>query len=277
VAILDYAPHGGGHGHPDKLQLLLYAGGQLVAPDVGSIHYGVPLHREWYKQTVSHNTVVVDGQSQKPCRGKLLRFHATPELAIASASADDAYDGVRFARTVAALPGGIVVDLVELASDEPHQYDWLFHCYGEPGARIPVGDRVAAPGTSHGYQHIRNWHGAGMGGDEPIVGRWQTGRATVTLHMLAEPDTLAYEGEAPGRPPSRKLPTLIVRRRGTRATFLSAFRIGGKDVQPVQVSVRGVEEGEVLLTVQTDDGDRSLKLPMALGGALPGTSQPKNK
>ena len=249
VAILDYGPHGGGHGHPEKLQLLLYAQGEIVAPDPGCIHYGVPLHREWYRQTIAHNTVTVDRQSQKPCQGKLRFFHATPELAVASATADDAYGGVRFARTVAVLRGGIVVDVVELASDEPHAYDWAFHCYGKPSIRIPAGDDVIGLGTANGYQHIRNSRG-GIA-DGPITARWAGDKTAVGLHMLRAADTLLYAGDGYGQPSSRELPTLVVRRRGRTAFFASAFCIGAKDAQPPSLTTGPAPEGSVRLLLKT--------------------------
>ena len=274
VVLLDYAPHGGGHGHPDKLQLILYAGGEIVAPDPGCIHYGVPLHREWYKQTVSHNTVVVDGRSQKPCQGKLRFFHATPELAVASATADDAYTGVRFARTVAVLPGGIVVDLVELASDKPHTYDWLFHCYGKLETGLPLGTKLAPPGKANGYQHIR--HARGCTTEKPVTARWVGEKVTVCLAMdpprfTAEPLDTVYAGDGYGQPASRSLPTLLVRRQGKEVIFVSALRIGGEGARPAQVFAHGVPTGTALLTVRTDQGDSILKLPLALGGAFPVT------
>ena len=39
---LDYGPHGGGHGHPDKLGFVLYGRGTLLAEDPGCIAYGNP-------------------------------------------------------------------------------------------------------------------------------------------------------------------------------------------------------------------------------------------
>jgi hypothetical protein len=69
VVTLDYGPHGGGHGHPDKLGLIVHSAGRIMAPDPGSIQYAAPLQLGWFKTTVSHNTVSVDGQPQEPCTG----------------------------------------------------------------------------------------------------------------------------------------------------------------------------------------------------------------
>lgn len=76
LVLLKYGPHGGSHGHPDKLAITLYARGEPAATDLGSQGYGIHLHRQWYRQTVSHNTAVVSGRSQPPATGTLLQFAA---------------------------------------------------------------------------------------------------------------------------------------------------------------------------------------------------------
>ena len=76
MVLLKYGPHGGSHGHPDKLAISLYARGEPAATDLGSQGYGIRLHRQWYRQTVSHNTVVVSGRPQPPATGGLLHFGA---------------------------------------------------------------------------------------------------------------------------------------------------------------------------------------------------------
>ena len=57
---LDYGPHGSWHGHFDKLQLLLYGAGALQLPDMGTTAYRLPYHAGFFKQTLSHNTVMLD-------------------------------------------------------------------------------------------------------------------------------------------------------------------------------------------------------------------------
>ena len=89
-----FGKHGGGHGHPDKLNIVTYAAGHLFGLDPGSIHYGVPLHREWYRKTIAHNTVTVDGADQAAADGEL---DAWSEGHF-SAHANTAYAGVKLQR-----------------------------------------------------------------------------------------------------------------------------------------------------------------------------------
>ena len=98
---LKYGPHGGGHGHPDKNNFILFGGGHVLFPDPGTRPYGSPLHTEWDRATIAHNTLVVDGASQAPATGKSLAFG--PNYAMTDAGA--IYPGVRFVRTAAMLSG----------------------------------------------------------------------------------------------------------------------------------------------------------------------------
>src|SRR5690606_28310327 len=69
AALMDFGPHGGAHGHFDKLGIVLYGLGQALLPDPGRLDYGVPLHHQWYKTTIAHNTIGRNGELQKPDNG----------------------------------------------------------------------------------------------------------------------------------------------------------------------------------------------------------------
>src|SRR4029077_16767921 len=71
-----YGPHGGGHGHPDKNTFILFAHGRILVTDAGTHAYGSPLHRDWDKTTLAHNTLIVDQSSQESATGKSLAFGA---------------------------------------------------------------------------------------------------------------------------------------------------------------------------------------------------------
>ena len=88
--LLKYGPHGGGHGHPDKLQLDLHAYGVRLAPDAGSPAYNSPLQGPWFRQTLSHSTVLLAEESQPEAEGRLLAYLPWDEAAETAGAADTA-------------------------------------------------------------------------------------------------------------------------------------------------------------------------------------------
>ena len=85
---LKYGVHGGGHGHPDKLGLTVFACGERQSPDLGTPGYGIDLFQGWYRQTVSHNTVVLEGKSQPAGAGRSIAFRADGPFQIADAAVE---------------------------------------------------------------------------------------------------------------------------------------------------------------------------------------------
>ena len=72
--MIKYGPHGGGHGHPDKLEIDLHAYGERLAPDAGSPSYNSPLQGPWFRHTLSHSTALVNHASQPPKEGRLIAY-----------------------------------------------------------------------------------------------------------------------------------------------------------------------------------------------------------
>jgi hypothetical protein len=70
---LDYGESGGGHGHPDRLNLWLVAGNARILEDVGTGSYVDPsLH--WYRSSLAHNAPFAGGHSQLRADGLLLGY-----------------------------------------------------------------------------------------------------------------------------------------------------------------------------------------------------------
>ena len=82
-ASLECGRRGGGHGHPDRLSLTLYADGVHWLADPGTGSY-VSGDLFWYRSTLAHNAPRLDGRSQPP--------------ADASCDAFDVQDGWGWAR-----------------------------------------------------------------------------------------------------------------------------------------------------------------------------------
>ncbi len=151
---LDYGPHGGGHGHPDKLGFVLYGLGQVIAPDPGTANYGVPIQAGWYRTSIAHNTLTVDGQSQKPAEGKCDAFIAADAFSAASATAGKIYSDVSFRRTVALIEGNVLVFIDQIRSPREHTYDLAYHNIGKFTAPLPF--HAFQVSTNAGYSHLRD-------------------------------------------------------------------------------------------------------------------------
>jgi len=76
---LDYGHHGGGHGHPDRLNLLLARGARRILDDMGTGSY-VDRSLHWYRSTLAHNAPLVNGRSQARASGVLLAYEEHGEL-----------------------------------------------------------------------------------------------------------------------------------------------------------------------------------------------------
>ncbi|MCX6630570.1 MAG: heparinase II/III family protein [Candidatus Solibacter sp.] len=216
AAAMRFGMHGGGHGHPDKLNLVTWGGGRMWGLDPGSINYGVPLHKEWYRSTIAHNTVTVDGALQAEKDGQAGEWKTGGGATTFTASAASAYPGVTLTRTVT-VRGNRIEDRFECASGAEHTYDWAFHAPGRLTTSLalkPGPERIAA---TAGYQHVEGVaSGRAAGG---WWARWEAEGERFTLRVKAAEQTEVFTGAAPGKNPADRVPVLIVRRRGRNATF----------------------------------------------------------
>ena len=127
--VLKYGPHGGGHGHPDKLSISVHDGRKELVSDFGTSAYGAPDYTKWYRKTLAHNTVTVDGRDQSETAGEFVAFESRPDGGMVAARADRAYPGVEMSRRLT-LKGAGLSDRFVCRSDGTHRYDYvlLFNC-----------------------------------------------------------------------------------------------------------------------------------------------------
>ena len=126
---LDYGIMGGEHGHPDRLQIGYFARGRNWIVDPLNESYFNPNLQLWYRQTIAHNTLVVDQTSQTWANGERVFFGALPGLQIASGRSETVYPGAVLTRTVLQA-GDYLIDLFDVSCSEPRVLDWPLHGSG---------------------------------------------------------------------------------------------------------------------------------------------------
>ena len=248
---------GMGHGHFDKLNWIFYASGEAVITDYGSARFlnveakdggrYLPENESWAKQTVAHNTLVVNetshfagkwrvGQARAP---KPLYFASDTKAQVSTAEMDGAYPGVRFRRTLVELPldgkaNPLVLDLLRATGDKPAIYDLPLHYRGQITEigfphQSNTGVRPVL-GKANGYQHI--WvdaTGTPDAGEARLT--WMLGKRFYTWHMLPPKGAELILGESGANDPRfnlRREPLLIARATGVaNATFVGLLEPHG--------------------------------------------------
>ncbi len=224
--LLKYGPHGGGHGHPDKLNLMLYAHGQRLSPDLGTPGYGLDLFESWYRQTVSHNTITLDGQSQPAATGQAHAFRSDGPFQIADASvtwtnADvGPYQNVTMRRVLLARPD-YFLDLVLVEAPDSHRVDWIYHNAGTLATALPAVAYDTLREAGEGYSHITQAQAVTT--DTAFTVNWQINEVGLQLFVAGMIGMEVITGRVPGNPPGDQLATLIQRRHTAQTAFLSLF------------------------------------------------------
>ncbi|HVD59629.1 MAG TPA: heparinase II/III family protein, partial [Gemmatimonadaceae bacterium] len=145
---LDYGHSGGGHGHPDRLNLLLADGDVRWFDDPGTGSYVDPsLH--WYRSTLAHTAPLVDGRSQPSVDGRLLAFEDRNEAGWVSAEAQLA-DDLQVRRSVV-LMEDYLVDVLEWDGETAHEVALPWHgvdLVNETDERVPRAPRPITGGVT---------------------------------------------------------------------------------------------------------------------------------
>ncbi|MBN1845764.1 MAG: alginate lyase family protein [Sedimentisphaerales bacterium] len=259
TAAFTFGPYGGFHGHFDKLSFVLYGHGRELAVDPGrarSQAYRLPIHQKWYKATLGHNAVCVDGQSQKPAAGILELFGANKNCAAAGARCDQAYEGV-WQRRLCCLMDRYLLVLDEIQADRPRRFGWIYHNRSPRLAGSLDGECPFAKDSYIGSEYLNvQAHG-------PIDGvirvRFEDDEITTYLTLAGQAGTEVTLADGPFGSVEDRVPLIIAERTGSRVRFaaiLEPVAAGEQahyqdlevhaDDRAIQVLVKGPDQTDII-------------------------------
>ncbi len=241
-----YGAHGGGHGHPDKNHFILYAHGQILAPDAGVHAYGSPLHGGWDKTSLAHNTLVVDEASQAPAEGKCIAFGRERGVDYVITDAGPIYPGVRFIRAAAMLSPQLIVFVDQIDADAPHTFDLAYHQMGA-WEDLPEGKPWASPGEA-GYKYLTQTTTRTNGAETLVVKtKLDAGHAAITLASGEATEIITGYGLL--KTTEDLCPLLLQRRHAQRTVYVWAVTTDGS---AVSLEVAPVHDSEDQVVPTTD-------------------------
>jgi hypothetical protein len=275
--VMKNTAQGMGHGHFDKLNWLLYDNGNAIVTDYGSVRFlniaaksggrYLPENESWAKQTIAHNTLVVNERSHfdgelaraEKFAPKQLFFVGQGATQLSTAEISTAYPGVSLRRTLAQLEvaghdSPLVVDVLKVASGQAAQFDLPLHYNGHLiEVSFPLQSNVTARpvlGPAHGYQHL--WVDAtGTPTSEKNYVTWLNGGRFYTYRIVPPSGVQMIFAESGANDPGlnlRREPVLIQRvTDATNVTFVSMLEPHGR------------HDGANETTVGSRSGVRSLR------------------
>jgi rhamnogalacturonyl hydrolase YesR/lysophospholipase L1-like esterase len=221
TVVLKYGPHGGVHGHPDKLSVSIHDGKKEILPDMGTSAYGVPDFTQWYRKTLSHSTLTVDAKDQKETAGKLLHFNPTEKGGFVEAESNEAYPDVKMSRSLN-LDGNRLTDIFTAVSGTEHLYDYMLMLNEKPEF------------TGKGESFVLNGADAytKISGTEKRRGKksftCKAGNHKLSVTVLNATDFEIITGTAPGIPPSNPA---IDKNSGLSPAYPLIIRLKSKDIK----------------------------------------------
>ena len=301
----DQSESGAGHHHPDALNLILFANGEDAFPGTGTTGYGHYSYQQWACQTVSHNTVTLNTQSQRLDSGdKHMEFGFSGfGLSVVQSTAGNLErklidDGcpARLRRTVVMTPHGII-DVFRVARDENrlakdvtktpiNLLDWTMHLWGDltfdcelktsSDALISKQRLENEPNGGdvphQGYKYITDLKQL-IADTKPVHGRLtQPGGGKVDFWLSPSPaGAKVYQALGLGLETDvdKKMPMLIQRRKANDTVFVAVYAPfkNQPGVQSVQFVKLSADGKEVAVQLTHGDG-KDLVLSLANPGKL---------
>lgn len=193
TAVFKYTSHGLSHGHFDKLSISFYDQGNNILQDYGAVrflnieqknggHY-LPENNSFAKQTIAHNTIVIDKKSHydgdinisENYSPKHLFFTEKDNMVAAAAEDSTAYPGIKLNRKVIMFEDShfeypILIDVLTVRGKSEHTLDLPFYFKGQLiGTSFNYkrhSDSLQSFGDKNGYQHL--WLEAEGATDLPV-------------------------------------------------------------------------------------------------------------
>ena len=252
-AALDYGHSGGGHGHPDRLNLLIAVGADRWLDDAGTGSYVDPT-LFWYRSTLAHNAPLVDGRSQTMVNGILRAYDERGAVGWVDAAVPRSgiAPGVSLRRSLVMMPA-YLVDRLEWSADRVVSLALPLHIDAELDGSVPLhaASFDASPAREDGFSFITSANAASV--DAATLVRLMQGdavRAWATVSRAAQ----WWRLRGPGAPGSTAADFVLVSARAADGVVHVVWDFGAGIA-----SVNATSDGIVVKTTRGERHEHAIR------------------
>jgi len=287
--LFKYTAQGLSHGHYDKLSFSLFDQDEILQDygmsrfvNIGQKGGGnyLPENKSWAKQSIAHNTLVVNQTSHFSGRYEDgsqhhsdLRFFdaSNKDVQVVSASEVNAYPGTAMQRTLAmikdkTLEKPFILDLFRASSKTNNQYDLPYYYMGQiiqTGFKYKTPESLSALGNKNGYQHLYleatgNTEATEKAQIDSTHFTWMANNKFYTLTTATQKDDEILLARMGANDPNfnlRKDPSIILRRPKAKDTLFASIIEPHGSYNPVTESAHNANSNIAELSVVADNAD----------------------
>jgi hypothetical protein len=207
---LKYGHQTTSHAHPDKMNVEIMVKGKVLTKDLSNSGYVSKMCNEWHRKIAAHNTCVVNGKpTDIEHAGTCLLYEENKVVATAIA-----YPGVTYTRELTLLNDKIL-DCFKVDMEQEGCTDWFFH-FETPVNREKLITKPINLFEEYGQGKIQQVLELIVEGSEIVLEN-----DLVEMKLAFEPGMKAYLAKTYNNPADKLRDTIIIRKTGTKMTFLS--------------------------------------------------------
>lgn len=195
--LIDYGPHGGWHGHMDKLNIELIGINSTLITDPGTVPYSLPSSHEWYRSSFAHSSAVIGNKSQPETEGSLKLSDNEGNFSLLMAKYTDTESNMEVTRAliVFSLDDGssVVIDTLNWNGSSSDVVSRTMHfSNAKPIFGENLTSNLPIPEQTKKYVNIGKWDSLDINDQSKIVQFDTGGGWTSYLHI--QPDMELYSG-----------------------------------------------------------------------------------
>lgn len=243
------SPYGGEHDHYDRLSISFSAFGKDVCTDLGTASgYSAPLHYAYFKNTATHNTVVINGENMAPAETVIHEYRETAENDIyLDASTlwskdfimpdsftikqwnEKCYEGAFMHRKIQWCDH-YFIDVFHVESNNTLAKDWTLHIDGNLATDLNQTQKMDTLSSSTPHSHF---HSIMKINENVKKLTYDCGEFNLHIHPMMKEKELIF-AKGPANPATRDLSYLIERTVAERCTFVNVIETCRKDDECIE-------------------------------------------
>ena len=267
--LFKHSPFGGEHDHYDRLATSFSAFGEKMITDLGTTGYGALLHYDYYKNTGSHNTVMINEENQPPANPTLYRYQQEQDMVLIDAEVkwdnsfkeldshtrvewdEESYKDVSM-RRILLWCNQYYIEVFLVQAPTPKTIDWVMNIGGnlkKESNFIPF-PHTFSEKKPFNYLHDVKYAQC----NDFMVTDWEFEKCNFSIHSYMTSDHTLYYAKGPSNPSIDDISYLINRVEGKNAIYLNVFEAyEQKDKGIKDLCIHTLNQDGVTLTLMKDE------------------------